>query len=62
MCLNNNNNKSPVMYIICALSAFYLLLFKRNLVFYKTDRSASNFETFLDNSINWFFTFVKDVF
>ena len=46
-----------------------LLLLKHSLIFYKIDRSTnkqyfcdSNFESFLDNTINWFFTSMKDAF
>ena len=46
-----------------------LLLLKQSLIFYKIDRSTnkrylcdSNFESFLDNTINWSFTSMKDVF
>ena len=46
-----------------------LLLLKHGLIFYKIDRSTnkqylcgSNFESFLDNTINWFFTSMKDIF
>ena len=46
-----------------------LLLLKHSLIFYKIDRSTnkqylwdSNFESFLDNTINWLFTSMKDVF
>ena len=46
-----------------------LLSLKHILIFYKIDRSTSkqylcdsNFESFLDNTIHWFFTSIKDVF
>ena len=46
-----------------------LLLLKHSLIFYKIDRNTNkqylcdgNFESFLDNAINWFFTSMKDVF
>ena len=46
-----------------------LLLLKHSLIFYKIDRSTnkqylcdSNFEIFLDNTINWLFASRKYVF
>ena len=39
-----------------------LLLLKHIFIFYKIDRSTRNFESFLDNAINCFFTSMKDVF
>ena len=46
-----------------------LLLLKHILIFYKIDRSTnkqylcgSNFKSFLNNTINCFFTSMKDVF
>ena len=60
MCFNNNNKS--LMYRQNRAIHWLLLLLKHILIFYKIDRSTSNFESFLDSPINSFFTSMKDVF
>ena len=63
------NNRAKIGSYIRLLLLLLLLLLKRSLIFYKIYRSAnkqyfcdSNFESFLDNTINWYYTSMKGVF
>ena len=58
-----------LLLLLLSLLLLLLLLLTHSLFFYRTDRSPnkkyvcdSNFESFLDNTINWFFTSMKDIF